>query len=130
VQTVKDNRDAGSCYSAILLDKNMPPGIDGVLTAEKIRRIDPYVIIVLVTGDQNGSTLQRVGGFASDDRFFLFFKPFHAAELKQFLSAICAKSRLERELRSINRTLKARVLARTVELASARDRAEAREYES
>jgi DNA-binding LytR/AlgR family response regulator len=42
--------DDGDPFSAIFLDVRMPPGIDGYEAAERIRKLDPSVHIVIVTG--------------------------------------------------------------------------------
>lgn len=42
--------DDGDPYTAVFLDVRMPPGIDGYETAAQIRKIDPNVHIVMVTG--------------------------------------------------------------------------------
>jgi CheY-like chemotaxis protein len=47
VQWAIDDKDP---FTAIFLDVRMPPGIDGYEAAERIRKIDPDVHIVIVTG--------------------------------------------------------------------------------
>ncbi len=115
---------SGTPFAAIILDQNMPPGMDGINAARRIRSEDPDVVIVLVTGDQNEATVERVAEFAEDKRFFVFFKPIEAIELRQFLSAICDNVRMEAQLRSVNERLEHNVLKKTALLSSARDRAE------
>jgi len=117
--------EAGRPYSAILLDKCMPSEEDGCAAAEQIREIDPAAVIVLITGDQSDELQGRFRPFASDDRFFLFYKPFYPIELKQFLSATCAKARLEHKLFLANRSLEEQVRQRTAKLALAKKQAEA-----
>ncbi|MEO1490648.1 MAG: ATP-binding protein [Pseudomonadota bacterium] len=112
-------------YDAVVLDKRMPPGIDGIEAAQHIRRLDNNAMIVLVTGDHNDETLIRLRRFAEDTRFFIFFKPFQAAELRQFLRAICDNARMAADLAQLNHSLEEKVRARTTELEEARDRAEA-----
>jgi CheY-like chemotaxis protein len=50
VNAVQWSVDDNDRYSAIFLDVRMPPGIDGYEAAEQIRKIDPKVHIVIVTG--------------------------------------------------------------------------------
>ncbi|MEM7508155.1 MAG: ATP-binding protein [Pseudomonadota bacterium] len=119
--SVTENRH----FTAVLIDRSMPPGIDGIEAIGRMRAIDPGLILVLVTGDRDEATLERLHQFEGDERFFVFFKPFYAEELRQFLSAVCAKLRLERELRAANQTLEEKVRARTAELREAKERAEA-----
>ena len=118
-------RDAGSPFTAVLLDRAMPDDIDGLIVAREMRRIDPRVIIVFVTADHDESLLRKLGALAEDERFFIFYKPFYAAELKQFLSAICARAQLESELFAANAQLESKVRERTKALAVAKEAAEA-----
>lgn len=50
VKAVQWAVDDGDPFSAIFLDVRMPPGIDGYEAAERIRKLDPSVHIVIVTG--------------------------------------------------------------------------------
>ena len=42
-----------SPYSIVFLDIRMPPGMDGIEAAQKIRELDPNINIVIVTGSLN-----------------------------------------------------------------------------
>jgi CheY-like chemotaxis protein len=42
--------EAGKPFDVVILDVRMPPGIDGVEAGSQIRRLDPDVEIVFVTG--------------------------------------------------------------------------------
>jgi CheY-like chemotaxis protein len=55
---------AGNPYSAAFLDVRMPPGLDGYETAELIRKLDPDLHIVFVSGycDYHPIDLVDVGG--------------------------------------------------------------------
>ena len=124
VDEVRRATVASRPYSAILLDKCMPFEEDGFAAVEQVRDIDPSAVIVLITGDQNNELQGRLKPFSSDDRFFLFYKPFYPIELAQFLSATCAKSRLEHKLFLANRSLEEQVRQRTARLALAKQQAE------
>lgn len=56
--------DDNDPYTAIFLDIRMPPGIDGYEAAAQIRKIDPNVHIVIVTGysDYTYDELAKVAG--------------------------------------------------------------------
>jgi len=50
IKVAKAAAEAGKPFDAVILDVRMPPGIDGVEAGSQIRRIDPDVKIVFVTG--------------------------------------------------------------------------------
>ena len=50
VNAVKWAIDDGDPFTAIFLDVRMPPGIDGFEVAEQVRKMDPKVHMVIVTG--------------------------------------------------------------------------------
>lgn len=49
LQKLIDAKEAGDPYAVIYLDMRMPPGWDGLETAERIRKVDPAVRIILIT---------------------------------------------------------------------------------
>ena len=48
-QRVEQALEAGDPYVVVFIDMRMPPGWDGLKTAEMIRQIDPDVRIILIT---------------------------------------------------------------------------------
>lgn len=50
ISLVRKAVDDGNPFDVVILDVRMPPGIDGVEAGSRIRRIDPDVQIVFVTG--------------------------------------------------------------------------------
>ena len=54
-------REKGEPFDVVILDVRMPPGIDGVEAGSRIRKLDPDVEIVFVTGfsDMTFEELQR-----------------------------------------------------------------------
>ena len=50
VEAVSEACRRGTPYSIVFLDVRMPPGIDGIEAARQIRKIDPNINIVIVTG--------------------------------------------------------------------------------
>ena len=94
VEAIREACKAGTPYSIVFLDVRMPPGIDGIEAARQIRKIDPNVNIVIVTG--SGSTEPENLGkeIPPADRIFYFKKPFHAIECRQLAAALCGKCRI------------------------------------
>jgi diguanylate cyclase (GGDEF)-like protein len=113
VESVSKAIGAGTPFSIVFLDIRMPPGIDGIETARRIRALDPRINIVLVTGStiSEPESLGRIVPPA--DKIFFFAKPFHAAECRQLAAALCGKWHADMALRSANEDLERRVEERT-----------------
>jgi len=107
---------ANSPYAIVFLDIRMPPGIDGVETARRIRGLDPNVNIVLVTGSMSPEPDNLGARIPPADRIFFFKKPFHAVECRQLAAALCGKWHADLALRRANEILEQRVMDRTAEL--------------
>src|SRR3546814_15658928 len=58
VRSVVRSRDQGQPFSAAFLDVRMPPGINGLEAAIKIREIDARLPIVIVTASTDIQTIQ------------------------------------------------------------------------
>lgn len=50
IKVAQAARDEGEPFDVVILDIRMPPGIDGVEAGSQIRKLDPDVEIVFVTG--------------------------------------------------------------------------------
>ena len=100
-------------FAVIFLDITMPPGIDGIETATRIRALDNNVNIVLVTGNRLASPTSLIARIPPADRLFFFQKPFHAVELRQLGLALCGKWQAEITLKAAYADLEARVVERT-----------------
>ena len=106
----------GQPFAIVFLDINMPPGIDGIEAAKRIRKADPNINIVLVTGSLNSEGDDPGAEIPPADKVFFFQKPFHAAECRQLAAALCGKWHADRALRKANEVLEQRVNERTEEL--------------
>lgn len=116
VRAVEDAVRVGAPFAIVFLDIRMPPGIDGVEAAKRIRRIDPNVNIVLVTGSLTPEPENLGREIPPSDRMFFFKKPFHAVECRQLAAALCGKWHADLALRRANEVLEQRVMDRTAEL--------------
>ena len=124
-QALKAARNAiaqGSPFAVALLDVRMPPGIDGVATAEQIRAIDPDVQIVIVTAFSDVPPHDIAARVPPIDKILYLQKPFTPYEIEHCARALAAKWRRERELRDLQRELEARVASRTAELRESEER--------
>jgi diguanylate cyclase (GGDEF)-like protein len=103
-------------YAIAFIDVHMPPGMDGITTAKRIREIDPNVNIVMVTGSLGIDPDMLGKQIRPADKIFLFKKPFHGAECRQLTAALCAKWHSDMALRRANEDLERRVQERTAAL--------------
>jgi diguanylate cyclase (GGDEF)-like protein len=107
---------AGRPYAIVFLDIRMPPGISGVEAATQIRKIDPNINIVLVSGSLLPEPEKLGKQIPPADRIFFFKKPFHAVECRQLAAALCGKWHADLALRRANEVLEQRVIDRTADL--------------
>lgn len=113
VEAVRDAVKTGTPFSIVFLDIRMPPGIDGIEAAKRIREIDPNVNIVIVTGSLSPEPENLGNDIPPADRIFFFKKPFHAVECRQLAAALCGKWHADLALRRANDVLEQRVWERT-----------------
>jgi diguanylate cyclase (GGDEF)-like protein len=113
VEAVQDALKTGQKYSIVFLDIRMPPGIDGIEAAKRIRKLDPDVNIVIVTGSVSAEIDNLDAEVPPADKIFFFKKPFHAAECRQLAAALCGKWHADMALRNANEELEQRVEERT-----------------
>ncbi len=116
VDAVENAIQAESPYSIVFIDIRMPPGMDGIAAARKIRKLDPNVNIVIVTGSMNIEAKTLVLDIPPSDKIFFFKKPFHAVECRQLAAALCGKWHSDMALRRANEDLERRVDERTAAL--------------
>ena len=105
VETIRKARDAGEYFPVVFLDVRMPPGIDGIEAAARIRAIDPEVNIVIVTGYSDTPLREIAARVPPLDKLFYVSKPFQKMELQQFVFALTAKWRADRTARLANEKL-------------------------
>ncbi|HIJ22993.1 MAG: response regulator [Gammaproteobacteria bacterium] len=89
LQHVLDAIHEGNPYSVVFLDMRMPPGWDGLVTAEKIREADPTIRIILITAymDYELSDIQqRIG-----NDFIFLHKPIDRDELLQLTTLFASQ---------------------------------------
>lgn len=100
VAAVQAGLEAGDPFKLAFLDMRMPPGIDGKETARQIRKADPNVHLVIVTGysDYTPSDVAKVAGPA--DKLGYLVKPFEIDEIVQVARTLIEKGRVEAELRA------------------------------
>ena len=112
VAAVRESVAAGKPFAAAFVDVRMPPGPDGVWTAERIRMYDPHVHIVMVTAysDYDPEDISR--RVPPSDRLLYIQKPFHAVEIRRFIWALGTKWWAE----GLSRQMQAKLLSANEQL--------------
>ncbi len=99
-------------FAVAFVDIMLPGGIDGLTTAQKIRKSDPCIEFVIVTSGD--TTLKDVADVVLPPEKLIFLrKPFNVEEIRQIATCLTRKWNAERELRRTNRNLK-----RAIKIAS------------
>ena len=91
VEAVREAKEQGDPFAVIFLDLQLAPGPDGVWTGEQIRKLDPFVNVVIVTGLFDIDPQQIAARIPPEDKFLYVQKPFHIQEIRQFASSLGAK---------------------------------------
>ncbi len=92
-------------FSVAFLDVRMPPGPDGVRTAEGIRKLDPLIELVMVTGYSDLYPEEIARRVPPLHKLLYIQKPFHTQEIKQFAAALGKKWQMEMQLHSAHEGL-------------------------
>lgn len=116
VEAVEMAMQQGQRFAIVFIDIRMPPGIDGIEAAKRIRALDPNVNIVIVTGSLTPQSDNLGRQIPPADKVFFFKKPFHALECRQLAAALCGKWHADMALRMANEDLEKRVEERTAAL--------------
>ncbi|MBW1740158.1 MAG: response regulator [Deltaproteobacteria bacterium] len=116
VEAVRAANREGRPFAVAFIDVRMPPGRDGVATAEQIRALDPYVNIVIVTAYSDVDPSEIAIRVPPVDKLLYVQKPSVPEEIRQFATALGAKWQAEAMVRKANAELEARVKERTAEL--------------
>jgi response regulator RpfG family c-di-GMP phosphodiesterase len=119
VQTIRTAMAEGRPFTVAFLDIRMGDGPDGVWAAEGIRKLDPEIGIVIVTGDGGANVHEIERRVPPTDKLFYLAKPFNSKEIRQFSLALSARWAAERELMRIHGHLEAMVAERTAALTTA-----------
>ena len=100
IQAVREGLDAGAPFAVAFIDVRMPPGIDGIETAIRIREIDPNINIVIVTGYSDHHPAQIADRVPPADKLLYYQKPLQAVELEQLARALAGRWHADREIAS------------------------------
>lgn len=95
LELVKKAIQKGRPYSLAFIDIRMPPGWDGVKTAQAILEIDPNIHIVLCTAYSDYSFSDIAKRLSATNRWLILKKPFDIIEISQMARALTEKWKIE-----------------------------------
>lgn len=102
VQAVSRAKEESRPFAVAFIDVRMPPGINGLDAAAKIREIDASLPIVIVTAYTDIQMIDLAQKVPPADRLFVLQKPFHTTEIQQLAIALTARGTLDRESEEAN----------------------------
>lgn len=87
-EMVKDSFTRNEPYAMIFLDMRMPPGWNGLETAQRIRSIDKEILIVIMTAYADYEQQEIVEHVGDPEKLLYLKKPFHPEEVRQLAFAL------------------------------------------
>jgi nitrogen-specific signal transduction histidine kinase/FixJ family two-component response regulator len=85
---VKKSFSRNQPYALMFLDMRMPPGWDGLETAQRIRSIDKEIQIVIMTAYADYEQHELAGKISEPNKLLYLKKPFHPEEIRQLALAM------------------------------------------
>ena len=108
-------------YSCAFIDVRMPPGWDGIETAQRIWEIAPDLPIVLCTAYSDHSWSEISKQLNRTDQLLVLKKPFDSIELRQIAAAQTSRWCLTQIANRKTEQLESMVRKRTKEISDTRD---------
>jgi two-component system, NtrC family, sensor kinase len=108
-------------YAMAFIDMRMPPGWDGVETAERLWQVDPRLQIVFCTAFSDYAWTEVLTRLDVRDRLLILKKPFDTIEAYQFANALTMKWQMTEQAAFKMSSLEEAVEARTRELDQSRE---------
>jgi two-component system NtrC family sensor kinase len=121
LEKVRASLLADNPYAMAFLDMRMPPGWDGVETAERLWQADPRLQIVFCTAFSDNSWSDVLTRLDVRDRLLILKKPFDTIEVYQFANALTTKWQMTEQAAFKMSSLEEAVEARTRELDQSRE---------
>ena len=102
---IRRSKEANRPIAVAYIDVRMPPGIDGVETIRRVRKIDRDVEIVIMTAYADRSLPEIVRDLEALHKLLYIRKPFVHEEIQQTTLSLIGKWNAERELAEEQRQL-------------------------
>jgi two-component system, NtrC family, sensor kinase len=121
LEKVRASLLSDSPYAMAFLDMRMPPGWDGVETAQHLWQADPRLQIVFCTAFSDCSWSDVLTRLNARDRLLILKKPFDTVEAYQFANALTTKWQVTEQAAFKMSSLEEAVEERTRELEQSRE---------
>lgn len=118
----KKAKDSCRRFAMAFVDIRMPPGMDGIETAERLWQTDPDLLIVLCSAHSDYSWGELVDRLGANDRWLILKKPFDAVEVRQLALAMTQKWESTKDNRQYAASLEAMVQEQTAALREEMDK--------
>jgi two-component system, sensor histidine kinase and response regulator len=106
----------GDPYALAFMDVRMPPGIDGIVTCERIWQKHPMLEVVICTAYSDYSWEQMLQKLGYSDHLLFIKKPFDGVAVKQIALSLTTKWEINRKNQAYLSTLETEVEKRTADL--------------
>lgn len=116
VALAAEARVEGKPFAMAFVDVRMPPGMDGIETAQQLWQVDPDILLVICSAHSDyswGDLIERLG---ANENWLILKKPFDPVEVRQLALALTQHWHMKRENREYATSLEALVRERTAEL--------------
>lgn len=97
-EIIAEGKEANCPIAVAYIDIRMPPGIDGIETIRRVRRIDRDIEIVIMTAYTDKLLPEIVQGLELLHKLLYIRKPFTHEEIQQITMSLIGKWNIERQL--------------------------------
>ncbi len=104
-EVIRAGQESNRPVAVAYIDIRMPPGIDGVETIRRIRKVDRDVEIVIMTAYTDKALPEIVEDMELLHKLLYIRKPFEHEEIQQITLSLAGKWNVERELEEKGRQL-------------------------
>lgn len=116
LELVRKAKESARPFAVAFVDVRMPPGWDGIETAERLWQVDPDLLVVICSAHSDYSWGGLVDRLGVNDRWLILRKPFDAVEVRQLALAMTQKWESAKENREYTASLEDVVQERTAAL--------------